>query len=90
MGIKTHVLRLLGSDVRPYTGNIPETIALGYRDLYKRKMDAGRSRSDNKNSMTDSIENIQKRTAGAIMSAVSAGVRLAAASANASKHGVLV
>jgi hypothetical protein len=58
-----HVLRLPGSDVRPCTG----------------KMEAGHSRSDNKNSMTDSIENIQKRTAGA-MSAASAGVCLAAAS----------
>ena len=38
--------------------------------------------------MTDSIENIQERTTGAIMSAASAGVRLAAASASASKHGV--
>ena len=85
-----HVLRLPGSDGRPCTGNIPETIALGYRDLYKRKMDAGRSRSDNKNSMTDSIDNIQERTAGAIMSAASAGVRLAAVSASASKYGVLV
>jgi hypothetical protein len=85
-----HVLRLPGNDVRPCTGIIPETFALGYKDLYTRKMEAGRSCSDNKNSMTDSIENIQKRTAGAIMSAVSAGVRLAAASANASKHGVLV
>jgi hypothetical protein len=89
MGIKTHVLRLLGSDVRPYTGNIPETIALGYRDLYRRKMEAGRSHSDNRNSMTDSIENIQERTAGAMLAA-SSGVRLAAASASASKHGVLV
>ena len=53
-------------------------------------MDAGRSRSDNKNSMTDSIDNIQERTAGAIMSAASAGVRLAAVSASASKYGVLV
>jgi hypothetical protein len=89
MGIKTHVLRLLGSDVRPCTGNIPETIALGYRDLYKRKLEAGRSRSDIRNSMTDSIENIQERTAGAMLAA-SAGVRLAAASASASKQGVLV
>jgi hypothetical protein len=85
-----HVLRLPGSDVRPCTGRIPEAIALGYKDLYTRKMDAGRSCSDNKNSMTDSIENIQERTAGAIMSAASAGVRLAAASASASKYGVLV
>ena len=84
-----HVLRLPGSDV-PCTGIIPETFALGYKDLYTRKMEAGRSCSDNKNSMTDSIENIQERTAGAIMSAASAGVRLAAASASASKYGVLV
>ena len=40
-------------------------------------------------SMTDSIENIQERTAGS-MSAASAGARLAAASASTSKHGVLV
>ena len=52
-------------------------------------MEAGRSHSDNRNSMTDSIENIQERTAGAMLAA-SSGVRLAAASASASKHGVLV
>lgn len=42
--------------------------------------------------MTDSIENIQERTAGAMSAARgSAGVRLAAASgASASKRGVLV
>ncbi len=85
-----HNKSLPGNDVRPCTGIIPKTFALGYKDLYTRKMEAGRSCSDNKNSMTDSIENIQERTAGAIMSAVSAGVCLAAASANASKHGVLV
>jgi len=85
-----HVLQLPGNDVRPCSGIIPETFALGYKDLYTRKIEAGCSRSDNKNSMTDSIENIQERTAGAIMTAVSAGVCLAAASASASKHGVLV
>jgi len=63
--------------------------ALGYKDLYTRKMEAGCSRSDNKNSMTDSIENIQERTAGA-MSVASAGLRLAAGSASTSKRGVLV
>jgi hypothetical protein len=83
------VLRLPGSDARPCTGIIPETFALGYKDLYTRKMEAGRSRSDNKKSMTDSIENIQERMAGAMLAA-SAGVRLAAASTCASKHGVMV
>jgi hypothetical protein len=53
-----HVLRLPGSDVHPCTGIIPETFMLGYKDLYTRKMKAVRSCSDNKNSMTDSIENI--------------------------------
>ena len=72
-----HVLRLPGSDVHPCTGIIPETFALGYEDLYTKKMEVGRSHSGNKYSMTDSIENIQERTAGA-MSAASAGVRLAA------------
>jgi len=43
-----HVLRLPGSDVRPCTGIIPETFALGYKDLYKRKMETGRSCSNNK------------------------------------------
>ncbi len=52
-------------------------------------MEAGCSRSDNKKSMTDSIENIQEKTAGAMLAA-STGVRLVAASASASKHGVLV
>jgi hypothetical protein len=84
-----HVPRLPGSDVRPCTGIIPETFALGYKDLYERKMEASHSRSDNKNSMTDSIENIQERTSGAMLVA-SAGVHLAAASASASKHRVLV
>jgi hypothetical protein len=84
-----HVLRLPGSNVRPCTGVIPETFALGYKDLYSRKMKAGRSHSDNKKSMTDSIENIQERTTGAMLAA-SAGVHLAAASASASKHGALV
>ena len=86
-----HVLRLPGSDVRPCTGIIPETFMLGYKDLYSRKMEAGRSRSGNKSSISDSIENIQERTAGAMSAARSAGVRLAAASgASASKRGVLV
>ncbi len=88
-----HVLWLLGSDVRPCTGIIPETFALGYKDLHSRKMEAGRSRSNKKYSMTDSIENIQERTAGAmsVVSAPSAGVHLAATSErSASKCGVLV
>jgi hypothetical protein len=83
-----HVLQLPGNNVRPCTGIIPETFALRYKDLYTRKMEDSCSRPDKKNSMTDSIENIQERTTGAIMSAASAGVRLAAASASASKHGV--
>jgi len=82
-----HVLWLPGSDVCPCTGIIPETFMLGYKDLYSRKMEAGHSHSGNKSSISDSIENIQERTAGA-KSAASAGVRLAAASA--SKRGVLV
>ena len=82
-----HVLRLPGSDVRPCIGIIPETVMLGYKDLYSRKMEAVCSRLANKSSISDSIENIQERTAGA-MSAASAGGRLAAASA--SKRGVLV
>jgi hypothetical protein len=84
-----HVLRFPGSDVHPCTGIIPETFALGYKYLYTRKMEVGRSCSGNKYSMTDSIENIQERTAGAMLVA-SAGVRLAAASASATKHSVLV
>jgi hypothetical protein len=84
-----HVLRLPGSDVRPCTGIITETVMNGYKDLYKRNMESGCSRSDNRNSMTGSIENIQERTAGS-MSVASAGVRLAAASASTSKRGVLV
>ena len=84
-----HNKSLPGNDVRPCTGIIPETFALGYKDLYTRKMEAGRSRSDNKSSISGSIENIQERTAGAMLAA-SAGVRLAAASASASKNGVLV
>ena len=84
-----HVLRLPGSDVRPCTGIIPESVMLGYKDLYSRKMESSRSRSGNKSSISDSIENIQERTAGA-MSTVRTGVRLAAASASTSKHGVLV
>jgi hypothetical protein len=87
-----HVLRLPGSDVRPCTGIIPETVMLGYKELYSRKMESSRSRSGNKSSISDSIENIQERTAGAMSAARgSAGVRLAAASgASASKRGVLV
>ena len=50
------MLRLPESDVRPCTGTIPETFILGYKDLYLRKMEAIRSRSNNKNSMTDSID----------------------------------
>ena len=86
-----HVLRLPGSDVRPCTGIIPESVMLGYKDLYSRKMESSRSHSGNKSSISDSIENIQERTAGAMSAARSAGVRLAAASgASASKRGVLV
>ena len=48
-----HVLWLPGSDVHPCTGIIPKTFMLGYKDLYTRKMEAGCSRSNNKNSMTD-------------------------------------
>jgi hypothetical protein len=61
---------------------------LEYKDLYSRKMESSHSRSGNKSSISDSIENIQKRMAGAMSAARSAGVRLAAASA--SKRGVLV
>ena len=39
---------------------IPETFMLEYKDLYSRKMEAIRSRSNNKNTMTDSIENISR------------------------------
>jgi hypothetical protein len=81
-----HVLQLPGSDVRPCTGIITETVMNGYKDLYKRKMESGRSRPGNKSSISDSTENIQERTAGAM--SASAGIRLAAASA--SKRGVLV
>ncbi len=42
-----HMLRLPGSDVRPCIGIIPETVMLGYKDLYSRKMEAVRSRSAN-------------------------------------------
>jgi hypothetical protein len=84
-----HVLRLPGSDVHPCTGIITETFMLGYKDLYTRKMEAGCFLINNKNSMTDSIENIQERTACA-MWAAGAGILLASASASASKHGVLV
>ena len=88
-----HVMQLPGSDVRPCTGIIPETFALGYKDLHSRKMEAGRSRSNKKYFTTDSIENIQERTAGAmsVVSAPSAGVHLVATSErSASKCGVLV
>ena len=88
-----HVLRLPGSDVRPCTGIIHETFALGYIDLHTRKMEAGLSRSNKKYSMTDSIQNIQERTAGAmpVVSAPSAGIHLAATSERSdSKCGVLV
>ena len=80
-----HVLRLPGSNVRPCAGIIPETFALGYKYLYTRKIEAGRSRSNHKNSMTYSIENIQERMGGAISvaSTASAGVRLAATSEGA-------
>jgi hypothetical protein len=93
-----HVQRLPGSNVRSCAGIIPETFALGYKDLYTRKMEVGRSRANNKNSMTDSIDNIQKRTAGAMLAvsaksgaimAASASMR-SAASASTSKRGVLV
>ncbi len=56
-------------------------------------MEAGCSGPNKKYSMTDSIENIQERTAGAMLvaSAPSAGVRLAATrERSASKRGVLV
>ena len=56
-------------------------------------MEAGCSGPNKKYSMTDSIENIQERTAGAmsVASAPSAGVRLAATrERSASKRGVLV
>ena len=43
-----HVLRLLGSDFRPCSGIIPETFALGYKDLHTRKMEAIRSCSNKK------------------------------------------
>jgi hypothetical protein len=94
-----HVLWLPGSNVRPCMGIITETFALGYKDLYRRKMDVGCSRSNNKNSMADSIDNIQERTSGAMsaasaksgaMSGASAGVCLAAASGSANKRGALV
>ncbi len=49
-----HVLRLPGSDVRPCTGIIPESVMLGYKDLYSRKMESSRSRSGNKSSISDS------------------------------------
>ena len=87
------VLRLPGSDVCPCTGMIPKTVVLGYKDLHARKMEAGCSRSSKKYSMTDSIQNIQERTAGAmsVASAPSAGVCLVATSERSnSKHGVLV
>jgi len=61
--------------------------------VHARKMEAGRSRSSKKYSMTDSIQNIQERTAGAISvaSTSSAGVHLATSSERSdSKYGVLV
>ncbi len=51
-----NVLWLPGSDVRPCSGVIPETFMLGYKDHYSRKMEAGRSHSGNKSSISDSIE----------------------------------
>ena len=62
-------------------------------------MEVGRSRSNSKNSMTDSIDNIEERTSGAMsassaksgaMWATSTGVRLVAASESSNKCGVLV
>jgi hypothetical protein len=94
-----HVLRLPGSNVLRCMGIITKTFALGYKDIYRRKMDVGCSRSNNKNSMADSIDNIQERTSGAMsaasaksgaMSAASAGVCLVAASESANKRGALV
>jgi hypothetical protein len=85
-----HVLRLPGSDVRPCTCIIPKIFMLGYKDLYSKKMKVICSQSNNKNSMTDSIENIQERTAAGSMSVASAGVCLVAVSVRASKRGVLV
>jgi hypothetical protein len=86
-----HVLWLPGSDVHPCTGIISESVMLGYKDLYSMKMESSRSRSGNKSSISDSIENIHERTAGAMSAARSAGVCLAAASgASASKHGVFL
>jgi hypothetical protein len=93
-----HVLRLPGSNVLPCPGIIPETFALGYKDLYKRKMEDGCFRSNKKNAITDSIDNIQERTPGAMlaasarssaMSTVNTNVRLAAC-ASANKRSVLV
>ena len=94
-----HVLRLPGSDVRPCTGIITKTFVLGYKDLYRRKMDVSHSCSNNKNSMAESIDNIQERTSGAMsaasaksgaMSAASAGICLAAASESANKRGAFL
>jgi hypothetical protein len=93
------VLRLPGSDVCPCMGIITKTFVLGYKDLYRRKMDVSRSCSNNKNSMADSIDNIQERTSGAMsaasaksgaMSAASAGIFLAAASESANKCGAFL
>ena len=62
-------------------------------------MEVGRSRSNSKNSMTDSIDNIEERTSGAMsassaksgaMSLACTGICLAAASGSANKCGVLV
>ncbi len=94
-----HVLRLLGSDGCHCTGIITKTFALGYKDLYRRKMDVSRSHSNNKYSMADSIDNIQERMSGAMLAAsansgamlaASAGVCLAAASESANKHGAFL
>ncbi len=88
-----HVLRLPGSNVHPCTGIIPETFALGYKDIHTRKTEADCSRSNKKYSMTDSIENIQEMKAGAmlVVRAPSAGICLGTTSErNASKRGVLV
>jgi hypothetical protein len=96
--VLAHVLRLPGSDVRPCTGIITKTFALGYKDLYRRKMDVSHSHSNNKNSMADSIDNIQERTSGAMLAAsaksgamsASAGVCVAAASESANKRGAFL
>ncbi len=94
-----HVLWLPGSDVHPWTGIITKTFALWYKDLYRRKMNVDRSHSNNKNSMADSIDNIQERMSGEMsaasaksgaMSAASACVCLAAGSESANKRGAFL